>query len=564
MAFPVEQTAANTTQTSNATNWGAQNMPSGVTAGDTLIALMAVDGSNQTITEANWNILLEGATGSDGSVTLIVAWRKATGTDSFSPVISSSQQGSVRILRIDTAEDPDTQAPEVGTATTGASATPNVGAITPVGGTKDYKLYSLCAHDRNRSFTNAPTNYQTNEGSLISGGANGAHLAWGDRDLNGSTDDPDNFTFGASDGFATVVLAIHPVPPPGPIDATPDLTFGVPTADLEGTGKLDATPDPQIVFAGATVDLEAKGKLDATLDLVLAVATADLSSTSAVDASPDLVLGVPTADLKADGKLDATPDPQMVFAGATVDLEALGKLDATPDLVFGVSNADLLDSSIAGAIDASPDLFFTIPTADLNARGKLNAASDLVFSAATALLEATGLLGATAALAFASATADLNATGKLDATPDITFASVSADLTATGLLDATSPMVFAIATADLKAQGAGQIDATPDLIFSSAVADLLAIGKLDAGPTMNLSLQADLLATGKLGASPALVFSQTANLTGRGQLSATPQLAFSLSANLIDGTVLPAKFGRITLSANTRTIAVTAKAGQFN
>ncbi len=106
------------------------------------------------------------------------------------------------------------------------------------------------------------------------------------------------------------------------IDATPDLAFAVPTADLEGKGKLDATPDPQVVFAAATVDLEAKGKLDASSDLVLAVVA---------------------ADLKAKGKLDATPDPHLVFALATADLTSDGKLDATPDMTFGVAVASLID-----------------------------------------------------------------------------------------------------------------------------------------------------------------------------------------------------------------------------
>lgn len=212
MTFPVEQSTANTTQTVNATNWGAQNMPAGIVAGDTLLALVAVDGGNQAITfTGGWTKLLDGAAGSDGSVTLGIAYKKAAGGDTLSLAIGSAQQGSCRVIRVDTAEDPDTQAPEIGAVTTGASATPTVGLITPAGGAKDYKFYAVCAHDRDRTFTSAPTNHQANDATLVSGGANGAQVSWGDRDLNAASTDPDNFTYTTSDGFATVVVVVHPV-----------------------------------------------------------------------------------------------------------------------------------------------------------------------------------------------------------------------------------------------------------------------------------------------------------------------------------------------------------------
>jgi hypothetical protein len=212
MTFPVEQSAANTTQTANATDWGAQNMPSGIVAGDTLLSLVAVDGSDETVTfTGGWTKLLDGATGSDGTVTLAIAYKKAVGSDTLSLTIGSIQQGSCRVIRIDGAKDPDTQAPEIGAITTGASATPNVGLITPTGGANDYKFYAVCAHDRNRTFTSAPTNHQANDATLSSGGSNGAQISWGDHDVNSATDDPDNFTYTAQDGFATVVVVVHPL-----------------------------------------------------------------------------------------------------------------------------------------------------------------------------------------------------------------------------------------------------------------------------------------------------------------------------------------------------------------
>lgn len=211
MTFPVEQSAANTTQTINATDWGSQNMPAGIVAGDTLLALVAIDGADHTVTfTGGWIKLLDGATGSEGTVTLAVAYKKAVGSDTLSLTIGLLDQGCCRVIRIDTAEDPDTQAPEIGAVTTGVAATPAVGPITPIGGAKDYKFYAVCAHDRDRTFTSAPTNHQANDATLVSGGTFGAQLSWGDHDVNAATDDPDNFTYTGSDGFATVVVVVHP------------------------------------------------------------------------------------------------------------------------------------------------------------------------------------------------------------------------------------------------------------------------------------------------------------------------------------------------------------------
>jgi len=253
MTFPIEQSAANTTQTSNNTEWGLQNMPAGIVAGDTLLAFVAVDGSNQSVQfnpTGLWVKLLDGAAGSDGSVTLAIAYKKAEGGDTLSLTIGSAQQGSCRIIRVDTAEDPDTQAPEIGAVTTGSSATPAVGLITPTGGAKDYKYYAVCAHDRNRTFTSAPTNHQANDGTLSSGGANGAQVSWGDHDANAATDDPDNFTYTASDGFATVVLVVHPAAATGEFFQNVDGSLSFAGGLVRETR---ISPDGTLSFAGGLV-----------------------------------------------------------------------------------------------------------------------------------------------------------------------------------------------------------------------------------------------------------------------------------------------------------------------
>jgi len=190
-------------------------MPSGIVVGDLLIALVASDGTSEAITfTGGWTVLSVG--GTTGGVTLATAYKKAVGSDTLSITIGSSEQGCCRVIRIDTAEDPDVQPPETGNLVSGASTeTPPMqfNPIFPTGGTKDYKFYSLCAHDRNRPFTSAPIGYRANDATLVSGGASGAQLSWGDLDINTDSEsgNPDAFTYESADGFNTMILVVHPV-----------------------------------------------------------------------------------------------------------------------------------------------------------------------------------------------------------------------------------------------------------------------------------------------------------------------------------------------------------------
>ncbi|MEE8599079.1 MAG: hypothetical protein V3S69_06170, partial [Dehalococcoidales bacterium] len=236
-----------------------------------------------------------------------------------------------------------------------------------------------------------------------------------------------------------------------PIDATPDIVIDVPSADLQGGGKLDATPD--IVLGFASVDLQATGKLDAPPTLVFDIASADLGGLGKLDAPPTIIFDIASADLQAGGQLDATPD--IVFAAPSVDLKAKGQLDGTPDVVFTVPSADLTDATAVGPIDATPDIVFDVASADLKAGGKLDAAATIVFDTASALLRGLGLLAASASIVFAAPSVDLGGGGQLDAAATIVLGVPSADLGGNGALDASPGIVFTVPSASLT-------NATPD------------------------------------------------------------------------------------------------------
>ncbi len=207
MAFPVEQTSATTT--GNTPNWGAMNMPSGINAGDLLIAAVACDGPQRVVTfTGGWTVLANDV--SDNSVSLAVAYKQAAGGDTLSVSINQFEAGACRVVRISGAEAVATQPPEVGGEATGESATPAVPPVTPTGGAKDYKFIAWCAHSTGlTALTSGPTNY-ANAGSVAFVNIAGARLAWADRDLNATTDDPDNFTFDVAEGYGSILLAIHP------------------------------------------------------------------------------------------------------------------------------------------------------------------------------------------------------------------------------------------------------------------------------------------------------------------------------------------------------------------
>jgi len=474
VAFPVEQSAANTTQTSNDNQWGAQNMPSGIVAGETLVASLAVDGSNVIVFyTGGWTVLLNGSSGSDGSVTLSIAYKKAVGSDTLSIALDSNQQGSCRVWRINTAEDPDTQAPEIGAVTTGTSATPAVGLITPTGGAKDYKFYALCAQDRNRTFTSAPTNYQANDATLVSGGANGAQLSWGDRDVNASTQDPDNFTYTASDGFATVVLVIHPVDDSiNPISAVLPGEFDV-VADLKGGGLLSAVlPIEYAVLSSLLGD----GKLDAALAIevdVLANATGISGIFAALPIEVDVV-----ADLKGGGPLTAVlPIEYNIAAPLLGD----GKLDAAMDIVFDTTALLRGEGQLAAVLSAefnvvanmASGIFAALPieynvTADLKADGRLIAVLPAEFNLIASLL----------------------GEGKLDAALDIVFGIVANLTSSQGGISAILPIEYSVAASLL---GDGQLTSTP-LIEFNLTGNLLSAsaGSLSAALPMEFNVVSDL------------------------------------------------------------------------
>ena len=90
MTFPVIETTADTFQTSNATDWGTQNMPSGIIAGETLLAVVSVDGDTSTTSGGSTWQTLANVVGGQNGCSIAVFYRKADASDTLTITVDSS------------------------------------------------------------------------------------------------------------------------------------------------------------------------------------------------------------------------------------------------------------------------------------------------------------------------------------------------------------------------------------------------------------------------------------------------------------------------------------------
>lgn len=109
----------------------------------------------------------------------------------------------------------------------------------------------------------------------------------------------------------------------GAITATAALAFSV-GADLEGDGKLDATPTPHLVFSAAADLKAAGGAITASPAIVFAAATVNLDALGKLDASPSMTISAFSADLRPPCDQDLPPDAILVqtnLSGVVGDID---------------------------------------------------------------------------------------------------------------------------------------------------------------------------------------------------------------------------------------------------
>jgi len=109
----------------------------------------------------------------------------------------------------------------------------------------------------------------------------------------------------------------------GAITATATMAFSA-AANLDGDGKLDATPDPHLVFSAAADLKAAGGALNASPSLVFAAATVNLEGLGKLDASPSMSISAFSAFLRVACDQELPPDAILVqtnLSGVVTDID---------------------------------------------------------------------------------------------------------------------------------------------------------------------------------------------------------------------------------------------------
>lgn len=217
MAFPVvESTATSSTNTAGTNH--VVTLPSGIVAGDLIVICMSIGSTAASLdAHADYSEVLD----ENNAVGLKVLYRLAAGGETNPTLVSSaSTRDATCTFRISGAENPATQAPQVGTTATASSTTPDPPSTTPTGGAKDYLWIAFCGSageqaDDGTYCTAFPTDYSTNQLEKTCGvaGTNlGGMIAAATRQANGSSEDPGTFTVSENNTWRAQTVAIHPAP----------------------------------------------------------------------------------------------------------------------------------------------------------------------------------------------------------------------------------------------------------------------------------------------------------------------------------------------------------------
>ena len=324
------------------------NMPATVDAGDLLIVLFTNDGNSPVTPPAGWNLLASDPRGN--AVRLSVYYRIAAGTEGGTQVnfrTSSNEQAAAQVYRI--TDWHGTTPPEISTAATGSSTTPNPSPLDPAGWDVANTLWiAVAGQDRgDQSGTTAyPTSYtdgiSTQSSDPATMGVCRTHSAR--RVLVAASEDPGAFTIPASEEWVAFTIAIRPVLHNLTISSTEGGSVTTPgeglfTYDEGMVVDLVATPDAGYRFVEWTGDVSTIADVNAAETTI--TINGDYSITAEFVKQYDLTIssteggsvttpgeGVFTYDEGTVVELVATPDESYRFVEWTGDVGTIADVYA--------------------------------------------------------------------------------------------------------------------------------------------------------------------------------------------------------------------------------------------
>jgi hypothetical protein len=554
--------------------------PSGVVAGDWIIAVVHVNG---LLSESN---IADGNSGqstvftqqsadeqTDGGSSLEIWYRKADANDVSASDYTftwSTQRGTLCIFAISgglTGSTPWDITPSGSTGADIGSAEVNYDCIDITVADNSIHIIVAAPDSGNADWDTVPSGY-TEIYTMTTEGGGETKVYYKDYATGGATA-AQRFIIAANNDGLTQSFSF--ASDPDAISATVAMAFGVSSADLT-TPYIPAPQD-----AAMRTETE-KGTNVGTYDA--AVRTEDEKEiTENITASAALAIGVGSA--AGIGKSFITASAGMAF-GSTANLFGF-VMTGSASMSFGISSADLIkkspfeivlsDNISASGEDTTNRLTTTVQPFgggriqdDENPTDAVDLANDtsgewawvirpntaavkdnqysfrLVLDSGATLTtygqepKWTVLYGdivGTSTLVFGGS-ADLIGYAPISGTVPLVF-GVSADLKGAGVLNGSTAIAFAQA-ADLK--GAGTLAATEPLAIGVGVADLAATGLLSGASDLALGAAADLKGAGAMSATATMTFAETADLKASGLLTGTSPLNFSITSSDLKATGL--------------------------
>lgn len=201
--FPVIETTATTALAT--TSSYAVTLPSGIAAGNLVIAMVGT-GDDRTFTwPGSWVELIDVTNGTSNglSVAYLIA---AGGETSVTATLSSSSQCqglAVRISGHNAAVNP----PETATPATGSSTTPDPPNLAPSWGSAKTLWIALATIRQNGGFTGDPTNYGSGIEVTLSAGNCDIRATF--RSLEAASDNPSNYTHADNTTWIGATIAVQ-------------------------------------------------------------------------------------------------------------------------------------------------------------------------------------------------------------------------------------------------------------------------------------------------------------------------------------------------------------------
>jgi len=214
LAAPVVAAVTETPFNSSASTTHEVNMPATVDAGDLLIVLFTNDGTATVTTPSGWTLLATATSG--GAVRLSVYYKFAAGDEDGATVdfiTSTGEQAAAQVYRI--TDWHGTTPPEISTAATGTSTSPDPASLNPAGWDVANTLWlAVAGQDRgNRSGTTAyPASYTDGISTLSADLWGSCRTLSARRALAAASENPGTFTIPASEQWVAFTIAVRPKP----------------------------------------------------------------------------------------------------------------------------------------------------------------------------------------------------------------------------------------------------------------------------------------------------------------------------------------------------------------